>query len=196
MKDEYELNAASSEAFIFDPHAFILEATWFFPSSNMATEFCGSPRSRWPTSTRAAEADRRHGRHDVRRAGRRTGRESGRRLQAADGDRSLGRQDAGQSCTSSSIRRSSRSEGELTEEEGCLSIPDFVETVTRPERVKLRYLDRNGEQREMWGEGLMARAMCHEIDHLNGTLFVDHLRGFKKDRILKKISKLAKSGMW
>jgi peptide deformylase len=88
------------------------------------------------------------------------------------------------------------SEGEITEEEGCLSIPDFVEVVTRPERVKLRYLDRNGEPREMWGEGLMARAMCHEIDHLQGTLFVDHLRGFKKDRILKKISKLAKSGMW
>lgn len=88
------------------------------------------------------------------------------------------------------------SEGEITEEEGCLSIPDFVEVVTRPERVKLRYLDRNGTQREMWGEGLMARAMCHEIDHLRGTLFVDHLRGFKKDRILKKISKLAKSGMW
>ena len=88
------------------------------------------------------------------------------------------------------------SEGEITEEEGCLSIPDFVEVVTRPERVKLRYLDRNGETREMWGEGLMARAMCHEIDHLQGTLFVDHLRGLKKDRILKKISKLAKSGMW
>jgi peptide deformylase len=88
------------------------------------------------------------------------------------------------------------SEGEITEEEGCLSIPDFVEIVTRPERVKLRYLDRQGQQREMWGDGLMARAMCHEIDHLNGTLFVDHLRGFKKDRILKKIAKLAKSGMW
>jgi peptide deformylase len=88
------------------------------------------------------------------------------------------------------------SEGEITEEEGCLSIPDFVEVVTRPERVKLRFLDRNGEQREMWGEGLMARAMCHEIDHLRGTLFVDYLRGFKKDRILKKIAKLAKSGMW
>ena len=87
-------------------------------------------------------------------------------------------------------------EGEITEEEGCLSIPDFVEIVTRPERVKLRFLDRNGQEREMWGEGLMARAMCHEIDHLNGTLFVDHLLGFKKDRILKKISKLAKSGMW
>ena len=87
-------------------------------------------------------------------------------------------------------------EGEITEEEGCLSIPDFVEIVTRPERVKLRYLDRNGVEREMWGDGLMARAMCHEIDHLNGTLFVDHLRGFKKDRILRKISKLARSGMW
>lgn len=88
------------------------------------------------------------------------------------------------------------STGEVTEEEGCLSIPDFVEIVTRPERVKLRYRDRNGAEREMWGEGLMARAMCHEIDHLNGTLFVDHLRGFKKDRILKKIAKLSKSGMW
>lgn len=87
-------------------------------------------------------------------------------------------------------------EGEITEEEGCLSIPDFVEIVTRPERVKLRYLDRNGEERSMWGEGLMARAMCHEVDHLEGGLFIDHLRGFKKDRILKKISKLAKSGMW
>lgn len=87
-------------------------------------------------------------------------------------------------------------EGEITEEEGCLSIPDFVEVVTRPQRVRLRYLDRNGEEREMWGEGLMARAMCHEVDHLNGGLFVDRLRGFKKDRILKKISKLVKSGMW
>lgn len=85
-------------------------------------------------------------------------------------------------------------EGEIAEEEGCLSIPDFVEVVTRPERVKVRYRDRSGEQREMSGEGLMARALCHEIDHLNGTLFVDHLRGFKKERILKKIKKLSKSG--
>jgi len=87
-------------------------------------------------------------------------------------------------------------EGQITEEEGCLSIPDFVEVVTRPERVKVRYTDRNGEQREIRGEGLMARALCHEIDHLNGNLFIDHLRGFKKDRIMKKIQKLAKSGMW
>jgi len=86
--------------------------------------------------------------------------------------------------------------GEMTEDEGCLSIPDFVETVSRPQRVKARYLDRNGVPREMSGEGLLARALCHEIDHLKGMLFVDHLRGFKKDRILKKIAKLAKAGMW
>ena len=87
-------------------------------------------------------------------------------------------------------------EGENTEEEGCLSIPDFTELVTRPERVKVRYTDRNGEQRTIEGQGLMARALCHEIGHLNGGLYIDHLRGFKKDRILKKIQKLAKSGMW
>jgi len=87
-------------------------------------------------------------------------------------------------------------EGEQAEEEGCLSIPDFTEGVVRPARARLRYLDRHGNQREMWGEGLMARAMCHETDHLNGMLYVDHLRGFKKDRLLKKVAKLAKSGMW
>ena len=87
-------------------------------------------------------------------------------------------------------------EGEIAEDEGCLSVPDFVEVVTRPQRVKLKYLDRNGDTREMWGEGLMARAMCHEVDHLNGRLYVDHLRGLKKDRILRKIQKLARSGMW
>ena len=87
-------------------------------------------------------------------------------------------------------------EGQITEEEGCLSIPDFVEVVTRPERVNVRYTDRNGQQRDIRGEGLMARALCHEIDHLNGNLFIDHLRGFKKERIMKKIHKLARSGMW
>jgi peptide deformylase len=87
-------------------------------------------------------------------------------------------------------------EGECLEEEGCLSIPDFVELVSRPERVKVRYLDRNGEPREMSGEGLMARAICHEIDHLNGVMFVDYLRGLKKDRILRKISKLVRDGSW
>src|SRR5262249_21043740 len=87
-------------------------------------------------------------------------------------------------------------EGEVTEEAGCLSIPDMTEIVTRPARVKARFLDRNGATREMWGEGLMARALSHETDHLNGGLFLDRLRGFKKERILKKIQKLAKAGMW
>jgi len=87
-------------------------------------------------------------------------------------------------------------EGEIREDEGCLSVPDFVEEVTRPERARLRYRARCRCEREMWGEGLMARAMCHETDHLNGTLYVDHLRGFKRDRILRKIAKLAKNGMW
>jgi len=86
--------------------------------------------------------------------------------------------------------------GRTTEDEGCLSVPDFTEALARPERVRLSFLDRNGEKRELWGEGLMARAMSHEIDHLDGKLFVDRLRGFKRDRIVKKIQKLAKAGMW
>lgn len=87
-------------------------------------------------------------------------------------------------------------EGEITEEEGCLSIPDFVEIVTRPEKLVVRYLERDGREREMEAEGLMARAICHEIDHLDGTLFVDYLRGLKKDRILRRIQKLIRSGDW
>jgi len=86
--------------------------------------------------------------------------------------------------------------GEITEEEGCLSVPDLVETVRRPEGVTARYVDRSGEERRIFGQGLMARALSHEIDHLNGRLFVDRLRGLKRDRILKKIQKLAKAGMW
>jgi peptide deformylase len=86
--------------------------------------------------------------------------------------------------------------GEQGEDEGCLSVPDFTEIVVRPARVTIKFLDRNGHEREMSGEGLMARAMCHEIDHLDGKLYVDHLRGFKRDRIVRKIQKLAKAGMW
>jgi peptide deformylase len=87
-------------------------------------------------------------------------------------------------------------EGIVTEDEGCLSIPDFTETVARPERVHVRFVDRNGQPRDMWGQGLMARALSHEIDHLDGKMFIDRLRGFKRDRIVKKIQKLAKAGMW
>jgi peptide deformylase len=87
-------------------------------------------------------------------------------------------------------------QGKLTEDEGCLSIPDMTEIVIRPERVHARFFDRNGEPRDLWGEGLMARALSHEIDHLDGKLFVDRLRGFKRDRIVRKIQKLARAGMW
>ncbi len=87
-------------------------------------------------------------------------------------------------------------EGEITEEEGCLSIPDFVELVTRPEWLRVKYLDREGNEQEMEAEGLMARAVCHEIDHLNGALFIDYLRGLKKERILKRIQKVIRLGGW
>ncbi|HUF18655.1 MAG TPA: peptide deformylase [Thermoanaerobaculia bacterium] len=87
-------------------------------------------------------------------------------------------------------------EGEITEEEGCLSIPDFVEFVTRPEWLRVKYLDREGNEQEMEAEGLMARAVCHEIDHLNGALFIDYLRGLKKERILKRIQKVIRLGGW
>jgi len=86
--------------------------------------------------------------------------------------------------------------GEITEDEGCLSIPDFVETVTRPERLRVRYRDRRGEDQELAAEGLMARAVCHEVDHLNGSLFIDYLRGLKKEKILKKIQKILHRGGW
>jgi peptide deformylase len=86
--------------------------------------------------------------------------------------------------------------GEFIDDEGCLSVPDFTEGVIRPQRVRVAYTDRNGESREMWGEGLMARALCHETDHLDGMLFLDHLRGLKRERILKRIQKLSRAGMW
>lgn len=87
-------------------------------------------------------------------------------------------------------------DGENTEEEGCLSLPDFSEVVTRPSRAVLRYLDREGVERQMEGRDLMARAMCHEVDHLEGTLYIDYLRGLRKEKILRRVKKLAKSGDW
>lgn len=86
--------------------------------------------------------------------------------------------------------------GEMTEEEGCLSVPEFTEMVTRSERVKVRFQDLEGKMQEMEGEGLLARAFAHEIDHLNGSLYIDYLRGLKKERILKKIQKLSRAGEW
>ncbi|MFN2238900.1 MAG: peptide deformylase [Thermoanaerobaculia bacterium] len=86
--------------------------------------------------------------------------------------------------------------GQIIEDEGCLSIPDFVEVVTRPEITTVRYQDREGTWKEMTGEGLMARALNHEIDHLDGKLYIDYLRGLRKERMMKKIARILKTGGW
>ena len=88
------------------------------------------------------------------------------------------------------------SEGEQREEEGCLSIPGFRGYVARPQYVTVRAQDASGKEFEMRGEGLLARAFCHEIDHLNGTLFIAHLSMLKRDMIKRKIRKLKKAGEW
>jgi peptide deformylase len=87
-------------------------------------------------------------------------------------------------------------EGEQTGEEGCLSVPGFTEQLTRPAHVKVKYQDREGEWREIEGTELMARALCHEIDHLRGVVYVDLLRGLKKERLLKRVRKLQKKDEW
>jgi len=78
-------------------------------------------------------------------------------------------------------------------EEGCLSIPDFYEEVERPAQVKVKYLDRDGKPREIDAKGLMATCLQHEIDHINGVLFIDHLSKLKRDRVIKKFAKAAKA---
>ena len=87
-------------------------------------------------------------------------------------------------------------EGLQVEEEGCLSVPGFNATVARPARAAVRARDRNGAERVVEGTGLMARALQHELDHLDGTLFLDHLRGIKRDLIVRKIRKLQRTGKW
>jgi peptide deformylase len=87
-------------------------------------------------------------------------------------------------------------EGEQREEEGCLSVPGFRGHVARPQYVTVRAQDASGKEFEMKGEGLLARAFCHEIDHLNGILFITHLSLLKRDMIKRKIRKLKKAGDW
>ncbi len=77
-------------------------------------------------------------------------------------------------------------------EEGCLSIPEYYEEVERPASVRARFLDRDGAQQEISAEGLLATALQHEIDHLNGVLFIDHISKLKRDRVTKKFVKQAK----
>ena len=79
-------------------------------------------------------------------------------------------------------------------EEGCLSIPDYYDMVTRPSDVKVRYVDRQGEAKELQAGGLMATCLQHEIDHLNGVLFIDHVSRLKRERVLKKFAKAQKLG--
>jgi peptide deformylase len=79
-----------------------------------------------------------------------------------------------------------------TYEEGCLSIPEYYEEVERPASVRARFLDRDGVQREILAEGLLATALQHEIDHLDGVLFIDHISRLKRDRVTKKFIKQAK----
>jgi peptide deformylase len=82
-------------------------------------------------------------------------------------------------------------EGEIVGEEGCLSVPDIKEKVARPYKVVARGLDLEGQQIEIEGEDLLARALCHEIDHLDGILFVDKLSALKRTLIKKKFKKRA-----
>jgi peptide deformylase len=86
--------------------------------------------------------------------------------------------------------------GSQTGEEGCLSIPGFREPVTRSEKVSVRAKNAEGETIEVEGEELLARALQHEIDHLNGILFISHLSTLKRDMIRRKIRKLQKAGEW
>jgi len=87
-------------------------------------------------------------------------------------------------------------EGEVREEEGCLSIPGFRGYVLRPQFVTIKAQNAKGETFEIRGENLLARAFCHEIDHLNGILFLQHLSMLKRDLIKRKIKKLRKQGEW
>jgi peptide deformylase len=88
------------------------------------------------------------------------------------------------------------SEGKHTQSEGCLSIPDFRENVTRPNRVTVKAQDVSGKWFEKTGEELLARALMHETDHLNGKLFISHISALKRDLIKRKVRKLAKAGEW
>lgn len=86
--------------------------------------------------------------------------------------------------------------GEQKEEEGCLSVPDVSEKVVRPARVRVRAANAAGEVREIEGTGLLARALSHEIDHLNGLLFLDRLKGLKRELTWKKVERARRKAAW
>jgi peptide deformylase len=86
--------------------------------------------------------------------------------------------------------------GKQVEEEGCLSLPDIREKVARAAWVKVKAQNEHGEWFEVEGEELLARAMLHEIDHLNGVLFIDRISRLKRELTLRKIKKMQKNGEW
>jgi len=85
-----------------------------------------------------------------------------------------------------------QSEEKALYEEGCLSIPEFYEEVERPAKVRVKYLDLDGAEQEVEADELLATCLQHEIDHLNGVLFIDHISKLKRDRVIKKFAKAAK----
>jgi peptide deformylase len=87
-------------------------------------------------------------------------------------------------------------DGMQLEEEGCLSVPGFNATVVRPQHVRIRGLDRQGTEKIIEGNELLARAFQHEMDHLDGRVFLDRLRGIKREMILRKIKKMTRGGKW
>lgn len=87
-------------------------------------------------------------------------------------------------------------DGRQKEEEGCLSFPSITATVDRPERVRVRGNDLKGNEVELQAEGLLARAICHEIDHLDGVLLIDRVSRLRRDMIKRRIRKLVKAGDW
>jgi peptide deformylase len=87
-------------------------------------------------------------------------------------------------------------DGLQLEEEGCLSVPGFNATVMRPMHAVIKGLDRQGDTQQYEGTGLLARAFQHEMDHLDGKLFIDHLRGIKREMIVRRIRKLTRAGKW
>jgi peptide deformylase len=87
-------------------------------------------------------------------------------------------------------------EGKQSGGEGCLSLPDFRENLTRPNKATVRAQDATGKKFELTGEGLLARAILHETDHLNGKLYISHLSALKRDLMKRKIKKLMKTGEW
>ncbi len=89
-----------------------------------------------------------------------------------------------------------RRDGSTVADEGCLSLPGLYAAISRPRQLRVRHQDLAGEWREQEAEDLLARAVCHELDHLHGTLIVHHLRGLKRTMFLRRVDKMRRSGAW